>query len=49
MLFRSQLGAAVPDLAKTAQTLGATDGGNVQDVLNRFTGYGTPSPQDVRS
>lgn len=45
----AQLGAAVPELAKTAQTLGATDGGNVQDVLNRFTGYGTPSPQDVRS
>jgi hypothetical protein len=38
---------AVKDATTAAQALGNTDGANVRDIMNQFTGYNSPSAQSL--
>lgn len=42
-----QAAAMMPTMADAAKTAGDIDMGGVQDVMNMFQGYGTPSPSQV--
>ncbi len=42
-----QAAAMMPTMADAAKTVGETDTAGVQDVMNMFQGYGTPSPSQV--
>jgi len=43
----AQVGAAMPEMAGAAKTLSETDPAALGDVMNRFSGYGTPAPAQV--
>jgi hypothetical protein len=42
-----QAGAAVPEMAKAAKSMGDVNVDNMRDVLNQFQGYGSPSASEI--
>jgi hypothetical protein len=43
----AKMAEAAPGLAQTAKTASEVDSSNLRDVMNQFTGYGSPSGQEI--